>query len=231
MNSSAPTAEQPSVPRTLWQPADPNGGTWSELLCTDPVIIQTKPSTGLAVGSAGVIGPLLRDREAYFLLSLSWTIEPPHDSQAWIEAAMSYLADHRRHRLIFLANTARERAILTEAGIQAVTLNQNCLLNDHVFRPLPNVEPIYDAVYNARLSAQKRPELAIEIERLALVYYYGSFEFTVPQFHAEHARLRAMMPGATFVNQLTPQGCEWLPAHRVNEVLALLARWFMPIRS
>jgi glycosyltransferase involved in cell wall biosynthesis len=32
--------------------------------------------------------------------------------------------------------------------------------------------------------------------------------------------MRALMPNASFINKITPQGCEWLPSHKVNEVLA-----------
>jgi hypothetical protein len=217
MNPPESPADAAATERAFWQPADPNSGTWSELLCADPLIIQATASTRLPVGSAGVIGPLVRDREAHFLLML---IEPPYGSCIWIDAAESYLADHRLHRLTFLTNTEREQQLMADAGCEAITLNQNCLLDDAAFHPLPDIEPVYDAVYNARLSPEKRPQLAVEIERLAFIYSYGSFEFTVPQFHHEHVRLRAMMPAANFVNKLTPQGCEWLPAQRVNEVLA-----------
>jgi len=178
------------------------------------------PSIGFPVGSASVVGPLVRDRKAHFLLMLSWTIEPPHDSRSLVDAARSYLEDHRQHQLIFLTNTERERRIMAEAQFEAVTINHNCLVDDAVFCPIPDIEPIYDAVYNARLSPGKRLELAVEIDRLALVYFYDSFEYTVPQFQAEHVRLRAMMPRASFINAITPQGCEWLSPHRVSEVLA-----------
>jgi len=220
MNPIGSPADVPLHMRAPWQPVDPAGSTWSEILSADPLVIHAVPSTGFPLGSVGVIGPLVRDRNAHFLLMLPWTIEPPHDSRAWIDAATDYLANHQRHRLTFLTNTERERQIIDAAEIEAVMINQNCLANDAVYHPIPNIEPVFDAVYNARLSPQKRPDLATEIERLALVYYYGSFEYTVPQFHAEHARLRAMTPGATFVNKLTPQGCEWLPSNRVNKVLA-----------
>lgn len=46
-------------------------------------------------------------------------------------------------------------------GCAAVTINQNCLVNDALFRPLPGIKPIYDAVYNARFAPYKRHELAI----------------------------------------------------------------------
>jgi glycosyltransferase involved in cell wall biosynthesis len=63
-------------------------------------------------------------------------------------------------------------------------------------------------------------ELAAEVERLALIFSYDSFEYTTQQFHAEHVRLSALMPHATFLNKLTPEGFEWFFPDRVNAVLA-----------
>src|SRR5262249_4322027 len=144
----------------------------------------------------------------------------PRNAQRLINTARSYLSDHSNHHMIFLGNTEREQQLMADAGFEAITLNQNCLLDDAAFHPLPDIEPVYHAVYNARLSPEKRLQLAVEIERLALVYLYDSLGFTVPQFQNEHGRLRAMMPGATFINKLPPEGCEWLPPQRINEVLA-----------
>jgi glycosyltransferase involved in cell wall biosynthesis len=220
MNTTGLPADTPFGARALWEPADQAGSTWSELLCVDPIVIHALPSIGFPLGSASAIGPLIRGRRAHFLIMPAWTIEPPGSSQYLIDNARSYLRDHPHHQLIFLGNTERERQIMAEAGFEAVALNQNCLLNDAVFRPIPDIESNYDAVYNARLSSSKRPELAAEVERLALLYFYDSFELSVPQFHAEHARLQALMPRASFINEITPQGCEWLPPHRVNELLA-----------
>jgi glycosyltransferase involved in cell wall biosynthesis len=108
---------------------------------------------------------------------------------------------------------------MAKAGFEALTLNQNCLLNDAVFRPLQDVSPIYDAVYNAQLAPFKRHELAAKIERLALIFY-PTPGCTTPQFHAEHARLGTLMPHATFVNKLTLEGCELLSHEKINVVLA-----------
>ena len=209
-----------SAAKRAWEPMDKAGWTWSHLLCADPLIIHAMPSTGFPLGSASVIGPLVRDRKAYFLVTPAQTIEPPGAAQTLIDIARTYLRDHPRHQLIYLGNTERERQLMAEANFEAVTLNQNCLLDDTLFHPIRGVEPIYDAVYNARLSPEKRHELAVEIERVAFIYFYNSFEHTVPQFHAEHSRLQAMMPRARFINELTPEGCRWLPPNCINEVLA-----------
>ena len=213
-------ANRPLDARPFTVAADQTGSTWGKILCADPLIIHTLPSTGFPLGCASTIASVVGHLTAHVLIMPSWTIEPADNSRAMIHAAKRHLRDYSKHHFTFLTNTDREWQIMMEAGFDAITLNQNCLLNDSVFCPIPTIEPIYDAVYNARLSPEKRPELAVEVDRPALVYFYMPFEHTVPQFHAEHARLRAMMPRATFVNELTPLGCEMLPPHRVNEVLA-----------
>jgi glycosyltransferase involved in cell wall biosynthesis len=204
-----------------WIPKDPNdGGAWAELLSTSPTIIQTLPTPGFPLGAASAVGPTLRRRRAHFLLMLSWTLETPGSSEALAQIAASYLSDHRRHKVTFLCNTKRETELLRREGRAATTINHNCLVNDAVFKPLPGVEPIYDAVYNARLSPFKHHELTKEIGKLALIYFYYAPGGSPAEFHAEHARLAAMMPNARFVNELTPDGCEWLSGEEVNRVLA-----------
>jgi glycosyltransferase involved in cell wall biosynthesis len=85
---------------------------------------------------------------------------------------------------------------------------------------MPEIEPIYDAVYNARLSPWKRHELAREIDKLALIYFYHGGDLSPAQFHAEHARLAAVMPNARFVNELTPDGCRLILGEQINRILA-----------
>ena len=211
-------AKPPSAPN--WIPEDPNGSTWAELLSSSPTIIHVWPSVGFPLGAASTLGPILKYRTVHFLVMPAWTIEKAGSSAALAEIATSYLADHPRHKLTFICNTTIEAELIGASDYEAVTINQNCLMNDSVFRPLPEVDPIYDAVYNARLSPDKRPELAKEIKKLALIYFYNAFESSPAAFHAEHAGYRAMMPTACFVNELTPDGCRSLLGEEVNKVLA-----------
>lgn len=86
-----------------------------------------------------------------------------------------------------------------------------------MFHPLKNENPVYDAVYNARLSPVKRHELAADLESVAFIYYSDE----APEaFHSAHRRLGELMPRATFCNKLTSGGCEWMLPHQVNQVLA-----------
>jgi glycosyltransferase involved in cell wall biosynthesis len=193
---------------------------WAELLSASPTIIHTLPSGGSPLGAASHIGPTFKHRPVHFLIMPSWTIERPRASQQFAGIASLYLSDHLKHRITFLCNTDKETEMMTHEGCEALTINQNCLVNDEIFRPLLDVKPIYRAVYNARLSDSKRPELASDIEKLALIYFYASYDGSVADFHAAHARYREIMPHAHFLNALTPDGCRKLSWAEVNEVLA-----------
>ena len=216
-SNHSPVYSQTPAP---WQATGEADSAWASLLSSDPLIIHTWFSVGFPLGAASALGPLLRHRKAHFLIAPCWTVEPDGDRRYMVDKMRSYAAEHPLHRLTFLGNTNRETQFMAEDGFESVTVNHNCLMDDAMFRPLPHVSPIYDAIYNARISPQKRLELAAEIERLAIVSSFSSFEYTVPQFHAERERMGALMPHATFLNKLTPTGCEWYPPGRVNALLA-----------
>jgi glycosyltransferase involved in cell wall biosynthesis len=218
--ADSPMSELMPAQAPIWAAQDPDGSTWAELLSISPIVIQGWPSIGFPIGAASVIGPLLRGRPAHFLTMLAWSIEKPGSSKRLAGVAAAYLADHPLHKVTFLCNTPREEQLMRANGCAALTVNHNCLVDDTVFKPMPGIAPIYDAIYNARLSPDKRPELAREIDKLALVYLYNAFEGSPAEFHATHARLRALMPKARFVNELTRDGCRWLLGPQVNEVYA-----------
>ncbi|MGE4012017.1 MAG: glycosyltransferase [Alphaproteobacteria bacterium] len=211
-----------SAPNTISSEAKPGeawGETWASLLCDRPTIIGSWPSIGFPLGIASAIGPWLSNHPIEFLIMPSWAWELPDTHGPILTAAAGHVREHPRHRLSFLCNTPAQEPHFAEAGWPAVTFNTNMFMNESTFRPLPDVKPIYDAIYNARLVPDKRPELAAGIERLCFIYFHSTFDSSVSDFHAEHARLRAIMPSATFVNRLTPEGCEQLDPARVNLVL------------
>jgi glycosyltransferase involved in cell wall biosynthesis len=202
----------------IWAAQDPDASVWAELLSASPIVIQTFFGTEFPLGAASVIGPMLRDRPAQFLIMMMWTIEDPWMHEDLARKAAAYLADHPQHKLTLLCNTPLEAQLMRARGFAAVTINHNCLIDDTVFRPIPEIPSIYDAVYNARLTSDKRPELAREVEKLALIYY--TFGSSTAEFHALHESLHALMPKAHFVNELTHYGCQWLSGAEVNRVYA-----------
>jgi glycosyltransferase involved in cell wall biosynthesis len=203
---------------SVWAAKSLDGFLYAEILSTAPLIVQAiYPSPSLPLGAASIVGPIAGGRPAHILFLLHWQIETPHELNELVDIAGAYRDDHSHHQLTFLCNTTREADLMQDRGFSALKLNHNCLVNDTLYTPKPDIEPIYDAVYNACLAGYKRHELAVEIERLALIYYPNSSPL---EFHAEQARLAALMPKARFVNELTPDGCRWIPPQEVNHILA-----------
>ena len=200
-------------------PAEMVGGGWASLLCAQPAIIGSWPTNRFPLGVASALGPWLHGAPIEFLIMPTWAWELPEVAESILAAVADHVRKHPRHRFSFLCNSSSQEGRLAGAGWPVTTLNWNMFINESFFRPLPEIEPIYDAIYNARLSPDKRPELAAEIERLCLVYFYNALEGSVASFHDAHARLRALMPGATFLNRLTAGGCERLSRGDVNRAM------------
>ena len=196
----------------------PASSSWATLISAEPLIIGAWPTPGLPMGMASAIGPLLHRRAADFLMFPSWAWELPHLSRRLMADAAAYRKALPLHRFTFVCNTPGQEAIFAKAGWPALTCNWNFMIDDAIFRPLPGSAPQFDAVYNARLSPGKRHELAAELESLCLIYFRDTGEQSPVQFHAQHARLSALLPKAIFLNTLTPDGCEFLPAEEVNRI-------------
>ena len=113
----------------------------------------------------------LRGRPAVFLLLLYWSAESEAAVSVFHREAERFRADFPDHALVFLCNTARERELFRAAGETAFFANHNMLVREDVFRPLTDVSPRFDAVYNAKLAVFKRHSLAALVAQRALVTY------------------------------------------------------------
>jgi len=194
-------------------------GSWGQILWTKPLILQVWPSFARPVGFATPSGCLLANTPTYFLLNPTWSFETD-GCRYHLDAILAHQATYPLHRFRFVANTDKEAALMEAGGVTSVTANHNCLMNEQIFRPRPDIAPVCDAVYNSNLLPHKRVELIGELDTVTLIYYHTPAEISVADFHAEHARLRARLPKADFINSLSEQGCEWLDAAKVNEHLA-----------
>jgi glycosyltransferase involved in cell wall biosynthesis len=203
-----------------WQAANWRGYTWAEILSSSPLIIHALTSIGFPLGAASALGPRFRHRHATFLVMPSSTLEDPGATDYLGRTASAYLSAHPLHHIAFACNTHEQTEAMRATGHQAFTANQNCFMNDDVFKPLSGVEPVYDAVYNARLSPEKRHELAGELKTLALIYFYDSSVGPPAVFHAIRDRYVTMLPNATFLNRVTSSGCDWMMGDAINRVLA-----------
>src|SRR5258706_7315846 len=197
----------------------PDIAMWGGLMSTDPLIINTASGAGKAFGLAMLIGPLLHRHPVHFLMYPTYAWELPHVADYLARLGKAHRKAFALHKFTFVCSNAAQEKNFARSGFPALTINWNIFQRNSVFRPLPDVAPRFDAVYNARLSAMKRHGLAVLVDRLELVYFRDSSEHTSEQFHAEHARLRALMPLATFINPLTADGCAFMPPEAVKPAL------------
>lgn len=199
-----------------------SAAAFGSLLLAEPAIGYGRPGPSLPLSATvpAALGPLLRDRPFYILLGQNWTLEDAGRRQRLLAAKAAYEAEYPRHHVIYLCNSDKEVSLLTASGHSAVVANHNILVDEAVFRPLADIAPRYDAIYNARLTPFKRHELAAEVPRLLLIYVYDSSEGSISEFHARHDHYRRILPQATFANRLTESGCERLGRSAVNQALA-----------
>jgi hypothetical protein len=201
-----------------WAEQTPQVFGGAKLISAFPPIIQIFTAQESLSGVC-IAGPRLARHRAHFLLFPTWSQELADRVDHFAGLAHRYQRDYPRHTLTFLSATDRETHLMRARGCDAVTVSHNIFVNEKIFRPLPEVEPVYDAVYNAQLAVFKRHELASMIDSLALLYYSG-VEPSAAAFHALHARAVSLLPRASFLNALTPDGCDRFGKPQVNRILA-----------
>ncbi len=119
---------------------------------------------------------LLRDRDLVILYLFFWDIESEIATIA--EQVRERTRALPRHRIMMLCNEPSQAERFIAAGVEALFVNQNALVDETVFCPTNNRPAIrWDAIYNAMLSPFKRIELAARVQRLCMITYKfpGSF--------------------------------------------------------
>jgi glycosyltransferase involved in cell wall biosynthesis len=132
----------------------------------DPLILYTPIGGARPLSTIAAIGRHLATRRATLLLSPNWTLERPAVVARMGMDLAWYGKRFPLHELIFLCNTEEERRLVEMAGGTAIVSNHNIMVSEQMFRPLPDVPVVFDAVYNARISHTKRHFLALNVERL-----------------------------------------------------------------
>lgn len=166
------------------------------ILVRDPLVaIGGTEGRHLPLGPAPLLSPILGARAACFLVQLRWTIETRWRAERLIEAWRRQREAYPHHRVVVLANTAREDVILQDAGVSSILAHQNMFVSETTFAPDRSIPKTFDAVYNARLAPYKRHHLGAGISSLALIHAALN-----PHEHAHAESLRRLMPQATFAN-------------------------------
>ena len=161
----------------------------------DPLVTISKREPHLPMGLAPSRHDLFADRPGLHLVGLTWTCE----SQYLIgQVARDFAAAERsspRAKLVLLANTPLESALLSEAGVPNLLANELIFVDERLFTVLPPQAAAlarFDAIYVARLDAMKRHELAASVSNLVLTHG--------PPQPADVARVRRLLPNAHFAN-------------------------------
>ena len=143
-------------------------GVWS----LDPPIFVVGHVYG-PEGTHRMMAPLyehLHDRPAWFLFRYSWRMEDVHRIALERQMQDAHIRQYPKHRFLHLCNTRRQLELFDEARLPAIFFSSNALVDERIFRPMPEVEKRFDAVYDARINRFKRHELALDVPSLALMY-------------------------------------------------------------
>jgi glycosyltransferase involved in cell wall biosynthesis len=198
--------------------ATPETQGTAHMISREPLVIASvaQPNHPAPLGYASAMRREIRRMPITFLFQIWFSLEFPTTVKRYRRAAMMHRLLCPHHTLIALCNTEKERRMLAEVGEPAVFLNHNLFVDPRVFRPLPGAIRKYDAVYNARLSPQKRHEFSLKIDTCAMIGYRGwealSIELDIIARHNREA------PGHVFVNEVGPNGLVFIPRERVNEI-------------
>jgi glycosyltransferase involved in cell wall biosynthesis len=168
--------------RLLWrQLVPPRAGAW-HLVHADPPIVYIMPFGG----EVEALAARLSSRASWLLVSNPWIPRGPSEAQelARMTAALGFR--YPSVSIVHLCNDAEERRHLAGVGLDAAFCHQNAFLDERIFRVLPDVPKVYDAIYIAQLISYKRHALASRIQRLIIKTYTS--EWCLDREYMENAR-------------------------------------------
>ena len=189
------------------------------ILSFDPPIFYCGIAFGESIGIAPAFGKLYGSLPAGFIIYPTWTIDEECRARRVIEAAKAHQEEYPAHHLVFLCNTAGERDRLLNGELEAHLLNKNFTVSDRIFRPLPNAQVEFDAVYNARFDPWKRHELAGKIPRVAYISYATRFTGKLRDQRAAIVDTLARHSGHALLNPVKDGLPVSLPLEEVNQGL------------
>lgn len=160
-----------------------------------PLITVSKTYGTRPFGIAPLLAEHVPERQSLNFIQLAWSNENP-------EKVTQLAADLRQARsntpgaqFVVFANTEFESYLMSERGIPNTLASQVIFADDLIYRPQPNIEKVFDAVYNARLVPMKRHELSESVDRRLVMY--------LPEQEADRAyaqNLRTKQSSALFLN-------------------------------
>lgn len=192
--------------------------TAAAVLSSDPPIFYVRPRP-MPFGLAGFLARNSQGTPMTCIVRTMWTFET---GTMLIEVAPIYRgfrALYPNIRLVMAANTPREVELLREHGMEAILANHNMFVEEGIFKPLPDVTPEHDAVYNANFSTFKRRELTAEIPSCIHLGYFSDVAMRKEQLPLYEAA-RKQLPHHTFMNPVDGETVVRLQPKEVNALLA-----------
>jgi hypothetical protein len=184
------------------QIANPSLTVPAAVLSGNPIISYSGSMPQFPLGLASIAAAALGNRPAWFLISPTWSIEGDGVARSSHALAVAHRRDNPSHRLIFMGNTPNEAEALQKHHEAAFFCNKTIHVSEHVFRPLDDVPPEFDAIYNAQLIPWKRHELSLGIPSCAFLFYRDGLEQSAAAAEMEIMARHAAMPGHVFINTL-----------------------------
>lgn len=166
--------------------------SWSfHVVCQNPLVIITLNDM-LTLDLLAHI----KNRKALILCLWWWTAEV--EDTIKIGKQISDLAEaNPNHKVVHLANSIKEKQCMDANGLSSLYCNQNCFLDENIFQILEDEPKRFRALYDARPSAFKRHELAVDVENLALISYLSDADTN------ERAKyVHQFLPNAKWLNGL-----------------------------
>jgi len=118
----------------------------------------------------------LHNRRTYFLQKWCWNMENTFEVKKVKQNEIQHISQYPKHKFIHLCNTLEEQEIFQKYKLNSVFCNQNCLIDEKIFKPVLSIPKIFDAIYDAKLTKFKRHYLAQKIDKIAFIYYYNPLE-------------------------------------------------------
>lgn len=127
----------------------------------------------------------------HLLINPWWNLAGPPAWQRQLARIGETAQAFPQTRIAFLCNAQQEIPIVEACGLDALFVNQNAFVQEHVFDIIA-VPKTYRAVYNAKFAPFKRHELAAKVAGLALIYSLWRSE--------NYPTVKARLPAAQFLN-------------------------------
>uniref|UniRef100_B8HRD6 Glycosyl transferase family 1 domain-containing protein n=1 Tax=Cyanothece sp. (strain PCC 7425 / ATCC 29141) TaxID=395961 RepID=B8HRD6_CYAP4 len=196
------------------------GNYW--IVSTDPLIfyipqwIMIEPHRIYMGRKYDVLFDYLKDQAAVFLCNWNWRTESVEEAQAIRILQAKHAEIYPHHQFIHLCNTIRQKDVFEEYGLQAAFINQNCFIDENIFKPIDGSHKFYDAVYDAQIANYKRHDLATDIKNLSLIYYSIPIDQSAVAYTHE---ITTKLAGAHFFNHDESGEYRLLRHEEVNQCL------------